>query len=157
LLIAPGMMAIPDNEPRRQRLPHTTPDFVKAGSVFFVTICARPRGCSVFTTPQTWSVLQHSAEHYHTTRSWHLRLLLAMPDHLHLLVSFPQETSMARVIRAWKHYVARHTAVSWQRDFFDHRLRTDEGYDEKAHYIRQNPVRANLASIDSDWPFIWPR
>jgi putative transposase len=78
-----------------------------------------------------------------------------MPDHMHLLASFPQEESMHRVVAAWKHYITGQASVKWQRDFFDHRLRSDESFDEKAAYIRKNPVRAKLVAHESDWPCIW--
>jgi len=29
--------------------------------------------------------------------------------------------------------------INWQRDFFDHRLRGDEGWREKSDYILRNP------------------
>jgi hypothetical protein len=30
----------------------------------------------------------------------------------------------------------------WQREFFDHLLRSEESYDQKWNYVRENPVRA---------------
>ncbi len=84
-----------------------------------------------------------------------MHLLLLMPDHVHCLVSFPATESMSVVITAWKHYLARQYALQWQRDFFDHRLRGDESYDEKANYIRQNPVRAGLVKTSAEWPHVW--
>jgi putative transposase len=147
----------PDSPPRRHALPHTPPDFVKAGSVFFITICALPRGASTLTPSSTWNLIQTAALHYQTIGRWNLRLLLAMPDHVHMLASFPQQDAMHRVIAAWKHYIAREVSVRWQRDFFDHRLRTDESFDEKAAYIRQNPVRAKLVATESERPCVWPK
>jgi putative transposase len=141
--------------PRRVLLPHTPPDYVKSGAVFFITVCALPRGINTLAPSATWMVLLDAAVHYHRIPRWHLHLLLAMPDHVHLLASFPQEESMRRVVAAWKHYVTRHAPVKWQRDFFDHRLRGDESFDEKAAYIRNNPVRAKLVTNESDWPFMW--
>lgn len=78
-----------------------------------------------------------------------------MPDHLHLLVSFPSTVDFRKIIIDWKSIIARKAGVRWQRDFFDHRLRSDESYEEKARYIRQNPARAGLAALASDWQFIW--
>jgi len=45
--------------------------------------------------------------------------------------------------------------IGWQRDFFDHRLRKNEAYLEKAAYIRMNPVRAGLVASAEDWPYVW--
>ena len=35
-------------------------------------------------------------------------------------------------------------APHWQKDFFDHVLRSEESDEEKWHYVRENPVRAGL-------------
>jgi REP element-mobilizing transposase RayT len=45
------------------------------------------------------------------------------------------------------------TTRVWQREFFDHVLRSEESYAEKWEYVRQNPVRAGLATGVEDWPF----
>ena len=52
-----------------------------------------------------------------------------------------------------KEWVSKKTSVRWQRDFFDHRIRTWESGAEKANYIRQNPVRAGLVASPDEWPF----
>jgi len=44
-------------------------------------------------------------------------------------------------------------ASHWQKDFFDHVLRSEESYEEKWHYVRENPVRAGLVKRWQDWPF----
>ena len=38
----------------------------------------------------------------------------------------------------------------WQREFFDHVLRSSESYSEKWNYVRDNPVRAGLVSNASE-------
>ena len=47
----------------------------------------------------------------------------------------------------------RGTTRIWQREFFDHVLRSEESYAEKWEYVRQNPVRAGLAVDAEEWPF----
>ena len=78
-----------------------------------------------------------------------------MPDHLHALISFPHDQPMERVMQAWKHYLAQKHDIRWQRDFFDHRIRQDESHEEKANYIRNNPVRGGLVEAPEAWPYIW--
>jgi hypothetical protein len=39
----------------------------------------------------------------------------------------------------------------WQREFFDHVLRSAESYSEKWNYVRNNPVRAGLVSTADEW------
>jgi putative transposase len=45
------------------------------------------------------------------------------------------------------------TTRLWQREFFDHVLRSEESYAQKWEYVRQNPVRAGLTIRAEDWPF----
>ena len=58
-------------------------------------------------------------------------------------------------MNAWKKFTAHALDVEWQRDFFDHRLRNDESFDEKAAYIGENPVRARLCETAEAWPYVW--
>jgi putative transposase len=76
-----------------------------------------------------------------------------MPDHVHMLATFGPDAGMERVIRNWKRYTTNHAGICWQRDFFDHRLRNDESFDEKAAYILNNPLRAGLVERYEDWPY----
>jgi REP element-mobilizing transposase RayT len=141
--------------PRRQRLFHVTPPWVKPGEVFFVTMGCTRRGANQLARPEIFSVMTRALEHYvRASRLW-ADLFLVMPDHLHALLSFPADESMEKVVRDWKRYVAKQTGVVWQAGFFDHRLRNNESYEEKAHYIRQNPVRAGLVAVAQEWPYIW--
>ena len=62
---------------------------------------------------------------------------------------------MEKTLPDWKRYTCIKGGIDWQRDFFDHRLRKDESYIEKAHYICMNPVRAGLIENSGEWPYIW--
>jgi hypothetical protein len=55
----------------------------------------------------------------------------------------------------WKRFPSRMHGIRFQRDFFDHRLRSDEGFSQKVEYIRYNPVRARLVSEPEDWPYVY--
>ena len=39
--------------------------------------------------------------------------------------------------------------------FFEHRLRKEESFREKADYILANPVRAGLVERAEDWPYVF--
>jgi mono/diheme cytochrome c family protein len=62
---------------------------------------------------------------------------------------------MKQIIADWKRFLATRLNIEWQRDFFDHRLRKDESYREKADYIRANPVRARLVTKPPEWLYFW--
>ena len=88
-------------------------------------------------------------------KAWYPHLVLFMPDHLHMLVSFGEKPGMLASIKNWKRYTARIAGIRWQDGFFDHRLRRDESFVEKAAYIRMNPVRAGLVKTPEEWPYVW--
>jgi putative transposase len=147
-------MRSPHDAIGRRALPHDPPHFIGTDeAVFFITICCKQRGPNQLCSAQIADTIFASARFYWERAMWGLPLLLLMPDHLHMLATFGREAGMKRVIRNWKRYLTNHAGIHWQRDFFDHRLRDDESYDEKANYILNNPVRAGLVACFEDWPY----
>ena len=84
-----------------------------------------------------------------------MRLIVLMPDHLHTLVTMAPDRELVSTIRLWKAYLAKYSGIHWQRDFFEHRIRNDQAWEEKARYIRANPVRAGLIGEGEPWPYRW--
>ncbi len=142
--------------PQRRWLYHTPPAWAK-DSTYFITICCQTRGTNQLCLSPPAEILLSAIRHYHEQLRWHVSLCLLMPDHLHALLSLPRIEDLTRTIAAWKRFTAREPGIIWQRGFFDHRLRHDESFEEKADYIRQNPVRKNLCARPEDWPFLWPQ
>lgn len=139
----------------RKSLPHEVPTWVKSGALYFVTQCAIPINNKSLVESTTAEALLQSVRYYHEHHRWFARLFLLMPDHLHALLSFPGEVAMQEVWRSWKRYTAKVTGVEWQRDYFEHRIRSDESWEEKAAYIRENPVRKGLVSEAKSWPWVF--
>ena len=146
-------LEVKEKFPCRHHLPHDIPTWLSSGSLYFITVGCRPRGLNQLCHPQTASVIFESARYRQDAGTWFARLLLLMPDHLHALIAFPPQQSMTTVVQQWKGRLARQTAVRWQRGFFEHRLRDPDSWEEKAHYIRQNPVRADLIKEYENWPY----
>jgi hypothetical protein len=42
----------------------------------------------------------------------------------------------------------------WQREYFDHVLRSGESYAQKWDYVRENPVRAGLVTSWDHWRYV---
>ncbi|MBI5767615.1 MAG: transposase [Verrucomicrobia bacterium] len=141
--------------PQRRWLFHSAPSWVHSAT-YFITICCQIRGTDQLCAPATSSKLLAAMSHYQTAQRWHVFVWVLMPDHLHAIVSLPTEESLTKTVAAWKRFTAREAGIAWQRGFFDHRLRSDESLEEKAHYIRMNPVRNGLVAHPADWPHIWP-
>ena len=141
--------------PTRRSLPHAVPAWIDSGAVYFVTVCAARRGVNALCVPDVADRLVESVRFRHRHAMWDVLVLTLMPDHLHLLARFDPEPGMHRAITDWKRYTARTLGIDWQRDFFDHRIRNEGDVRDKAEYVRQNPVRAGLATTAESWPHTW--
>jgi len=82
-----------------------------------------------------------------------------MPDHVHFFCERTVEVAV-RLRRGFKQWASKAIlrcvglpAPLWQREFFDHLLRSDESYASKWEYVRDNPVRAGFAQSADDWPY----
>lgn len=137
---------------------HGTPDWLEVeGQVFFLTICCRPRGRNQLAHQIAWAAVLETCLKYEELGYWYMRRVLAMPDHLHALVSFPREALMGRRVASLKAWTAKVAGIEWQTGFFDHRIRHDESLEEKSRYIALNPVRAGLCETPEAWPYAWKR
>ena len=149
--------ALPPSDPhipQRKSLPHDQPYAWDA--VCFITINAAQRGANTLALPAVAPLLWQEWCGYAERASCSPLLFVVMPDHVHGLFRFPVEPGMDATFGAWKRLTARRYGVVWQRDYFDHRLRSDESFEQKAAYIRDNPVRKELVSEASAWPYAWP-
>ncbi|HEY8993325.1 MAG TPA: transposase [Lacunisphaera sp.] len=149
------MTAVPSKFPTRSKLPHVAPAWAKPSALFFVTVCTSPRGKNQLCHDRVAGTIFESVEFRQQRFDWHVTLLVLMPDHLHMLVAFPDDLDMRKIVTDWKSLLARKTAITWQRDFFDHRIRDHENWEQKAGYIRQNPVRGGLVSRVEEWKYVW--
>jgi REP element-mobilizing transposase RayT len=81
-----------------------------------------------------------------------------MPDHIHWLFRLGQRLSLGRVVGKFKRETRVELAnagLDWQRDFFEHRLRPEEGIEGYGRYIFLNPYRADLLKLNTIWPGWW--
>lgn len=83
-----------------------------------------------------------------------------MPDHVHRFAAFsPVAQPVSEWMKALKGAlleVLRNRHVQgpyWQKGFFDHVLRSEESYEQKWLYVRDNPMRAGLVEKATDWPY----
>jgi REP element-mobilizing transposase RayT len=145
----------PMSLPQRGRLPHEVPNWVSEGSFFFITVNCGTRGPNHLARADVGDAILAAAAHNHGKLAWHCRLMLLMPDHLHAIIAFPREPGMKKIMENWKHYLAAHQKIDWQRDFFDHRLRNHYEEQVKVSYILMNPVRRGFCERAEDWPWIY--
>ena len=140
--------------PARRRLPHHRPSWVDPHDLWFVTLCCQRPCTTPLTDPVTSQAIRVALAHAQEAGRLQLLLCTLMPDHLHMIARWSHSRGLAKEVAGLKRWWARQGVV-WQRDFFDHRLRSDAEYESKAHYMRMNPVRAGLVARAEDWPHTW--
>ncbi|WP_404308000.1 transposase [Neorhodopirellula lusitana] len=76
---------------------------------------------------------------------------VVMPNHVHLLASFPSEESLTVQCDSWLHFTAHKinlelglTGKFWQQEPFDHLVRSPEQYNYLRKYIKENGVKAGV-------------
>ena len=88
----------------------------------------------------------------------HVGVYVFMPEHVHLMVSGKDERSdLLGMIKDFKQKTAvrLHKAgqpFEWQKDFYDHIVRSNEDYGAQVRYLLRNPVRRGLCVRWQDWP-----
>jgi len=83
-----------------------------------------------------------------------------MPDHIHLFAGFgPESISLSMWMKSLKNAISKalrnatFVGPHWEKGYFDHVIRSEESYEQKWSYVRDNPVRAGLVQKAEDWPY----
>ena len=107
-------------------------------------------GAFVLRKPELAKIVADSLRFFDGDR-YEVTDFVVMPNHVHLLVVFPDEESLLKQCESWKHFTAtkinrvlRRTGRFWQYDGFDHLVRSQEQFDYLRTYIANNPLRAKL-------------
>jgi REP element-mobilizing transposase RayT len=122
--------------------------------LYFVTLCTDNRRNILANEKVHGALLEYTRAG--VARGVALGRYVVMPDHIHLFVRGLKRVVAAAVSGGRNQRHAAETAASttlWQRGFFDHVIRNTESYSQKWDYVRENPVRAGLASAADEWPF----
>jgi putative transposase len=76
---------------------------------------------------------------------------VVMPNHVHLLAAFPTADALNEQYDSWLHFTAFriNQAIGekgklWQKEPFDHLVRSPEQYEYLRRYIAENPLKAGL-------------
>ena len=141
----------------RKKLDHTPPPWVdKSTALFFITICAIPRGENQLAKPDIAHAIKSALAYRIEQSLLYPYTLLLMPDHLHSIIGYnARMQSLSKVVSSLKQRLAQQAGIKWQKGFFDHRIRNTAEYKDKTDYILNNPVKAKLCERIEDWPYLW--
>jgi REP element-mobilizing transposase RayT len=93
--------------------------------------------------------------------------LVVMPDHVHMIFTPLKDDKgnpygLAEIMSGIKgasahsiNKVRNRQGQVWQKESFDHVLRSDEKIHSKVQYICENPIRKGLVESIDDYPWLW--
>jgi len=126
--------------------------------IYYLTACTQDRR-KILANPQIHESFVTFA-HCATDRHVLVGRYVVMPDHVHFFASFSNASPTLWVwMKSWKNALSKTLremnipARHWEKDYFDHVLRSAESYEQKWLYVRDNPVRAGLVKRWEDWPY----
>ena len=140
----------------------TLPHLQKTNRPIFVTFSTHRRW--ILSPPARQTVLECCAGEHGRTIDLHISLV--MPDHVHLIFTPLMDSEgwpccLPDIMRRIKsrsavevNRILRRQGRVWQNESFDHVLRSNESLADKMDYIRQNPVRAGIATEDQAYAWL---
>ena len=140
--------------PQRKRLRLPEYDYAQPG-YYFITICTRERKqealCSI--EPAVGAIINRPPRISLTPLGRIVdETIRAIPDHLHLILSFRRigpdgrqiaaPTPLSKIIQQMKRTASKQAGVPlWQKGFYDHVIRNDVDLANVRQYIRNNPLK----------------
>jgi putative transposase len=107
-------------------------------------------------TAESRDVFERSLEQVRVKYGLYVTGYVAMPEHVHLLVSEPRVAVLATALQSLKQSVARRLNLRgaepfWQDRYYDFNVYSERKQVEKLRYIHRNPVVRGLVAAPEDW------
>jgi putative transposase len=97
---------------------------------------------------------------YVAARKFRLHDFVAMPDHVHLLITVHSDMTIERAMQfikgGFSYQLKKRFGYSgevWQRGFSEVRVDNRESFLQHREYIAQNPVKAGLVDSPENFPY----
>jgi REP element-mobilizing transposase RayT len=81
-----------------------------------------------------------------------------MPNHVHALLEPSAGHELSKIVHSWKSFTAtrcnkqlQRSGEFWQKDIYNHIIRSQKEYEFQRHYVWRNPEKAGL----EDWEWRW--
>lgn len=142
--------------------------FQHSGQSHFVTFCCYHRR-PLLATDESRRIFESALERVRRRYRLYVYGYVVMPEHVHLLLSEPQQDTLADALKSLKQGVARRWMGNgpvkakvglsgspqhfWQKRYYDFNIRNYSQFVEKLRYIHRNPVKRGLCDRPEDWPW----
>ena len=105
------------------------------------------------------TIVQSSLRHFDGER-YQLAAWCVMPNHVHVAYTALAGHTPEDIHHSWKSYTSHQinkllgrSGRLWERESFDHLIRSIEHYEAFLEYVENNPVQARLCESPPQWPY----
>jgi putative DNA methylase len=151
---AEGVERRQEGDAGQRPAPHKNPEDIAEQSETDITL-----GSCILRRPEIASIVREALLHFAGER-YHLHAWCVMPNHVHVVVTPLGEHTLSQITHSWKSITAKQinktlgmSGTVWERESFDHAIRTPEHLARFVRYTRDNPVKAGLCARPEEWPF----
>ena len=116
-------------------------------------------GSCVLRDPKVAEIVQKALLHFEGDR-YRLSAWCIMPNHVHVVLTPLGEHGLSDILHSWKSFTSNkinkvigRKGALWERESFDHLVRTTAHFEKFIAYTEKNPVEAGLCKRPEDWPF----
>ena len=133
-------------------MPSRLARFQQTGDIHFLTFSCHDR-LPYLATPAARELFERTLEQIRRRYVFHVFGYVIMPEHVHLMVSEPSRTTLARAIQALKTSVSKQSDQRpfWLARYYDFNVHSEEKRVEKLKYMHRNPVNRGLVAHPEEW------
>lgn len=145
-------------KPIREKKHRLDPEIYRGERIVSFTICIKDKE-KVFANGKIFTVFEKILLEELKSYNCSAFVYLFMPDHVHLtLTGDKSDSDIKKCLEMFKQKTGywlskNYPDVKWQKDYYDHILRSKENLDIHIKYILTNPVRAGLVESWKQFPF----
>jgi putative transposase len=127
--------------------------FQQEGDDHFITFSCYDRN-PYLNTPSSRDLVERSLESTRERYNFQLLGYVIMPEHVHLLLSEPENKPLATAIQSLKLSISKQSTQRpfWHTRYYDFNVFTRNKVVEKLKYMHRNPVTRGLVASPEDWP-----
>jgi putative transposase len=131
--------------------------YQQTGDIHFITFSCYRRA-PLLADPQGRDTVVITLERVRRWYGFYVTGFVVMPEHVHLLLSEPERSTLAVVLQMLKQIVSQKlnkhaTSPFWQPRYYDFNVCREPKLMEKLDYTHRNPVQRELVACPEDW--IW--
>ncbi len=136
-------------------MPRGLKRYQQARDLHFITFSCYRRQ-PLLATPRAKRLFEQTLERVRCWYGLFVTGYVIMPEHVHLLISEPERSSLAVAIQMLKQITAHKLRAGprcpfWQTRYYDFNVWTPKKRIEKLRYMHRNPVKRGLVERPEDW------